>query len=32
MLYLLVLFACVIVCWEGVAAGNTSLWRRIFSK
>lgn len=31
-LNLLVLFAYVIVCWEGVAAGNTSLWRRIFGK
>lgn len=31
-LYLLILFAYVIVSWEGMAAGNTSLWRRIFSK
>lgn len=31
-LQLLVLFAYVIVCWEGVASGNTSLWQRIFGK
>lgn len=31
-LNLLILFAYVIVSWEGMAAGNTSLWRRIFGR